>query len=146
MKHCLIASTIEIKTQATKNTLCACKMRGEGSMPLNNVNVGKEFLPIHKCAFRQQAFLNVRSSWKFHSDLFFVMQMSQGTWMVAILFLLINALTDVHNYWLKSSGLYQSWMVFQNMSNCSPQSGPLGIDRTIFLRGLLQWYFFPQIV
>ena len=24
-------------------------------MPLNNVNVGKEFLPIQKCAFRQQA-------------------------------------------------------------------------------------------
>ena len=26
-------------------------------MPLNNVNVGKEFLLIQKCGFRQQAFL-----------------------------------------------------------------------------------------
>ena len=51
MKHYLIASTIEIKMQATKNALCACKMRGEGSMPLNNVKAGKEFLPIQKCAF-----------------------------------------------------------------------------------------------
>ena len=58
MKYYWIASTIEIKTQATKNTLCACKMRGEGSMPLNNLNVRKGFLPIQKCAFRQQAFLN----------------------------------------------------------------------------------------
>ena len=31
--------TIEIKTKAIKNTLCASKMRGEGNMPLNNVNV-----------------------------------------------------------------------------------------------------------
>ena len=53
-----IVSTIEIKTQATKNMLCACKMRGEGSMPLNNVNVGKEFLQIQKCAFPQHAFPN----------------------------------------------------------------------------------------
>ena len=29
-----------------KNTMCTSKMRGEGNMPLNNVNVGKEFLPI----------------------------------------------------------------------------------------------------
>ena len=43
MKYYWIASTIEIKTQATKNTLCACKMREEGNTPLNNVNVGKEF-------------------------------------------------------------------------------------------------------
>ena len=50
MKYYWIASTIEIKTQATKNTLCACKMRGEGNKPLNNVNVGKEFLPIQKQA------------------------------------------------------------------------------------------------
>ena len=55
MKYNWIASTIEIKTQATKNTLCACKDEGEGNMPLNNVNVGKEFLAIQKCAFRQQA-------------------------------------------------------------------------------------------
>ena len=48
MKYYLIASTIEIKTQATKKT-CACKMRGEGNMPLNNGNVGKEFLPIVYC-------------------------------------------------------------------------------------------------
>ena len=34
-KYYWIASTIEIKTQATKNTLCACKMRGEENMPLN---------------------------------------------------------------------------------------------------------------
>ena len=60
MKHYWIASTIEIKTKAIKNTLCASKMRGEGNMPLNNVNVGKEFLPIQKCAFRQQAFPNFR--------------------------------------------------------------------------------------
>ena len=52
--------TIEIKTQATKNTLCACKMRGEGNMPLNNVNVGKEVLQIQKFAFRHQAFPNFR--------------------------------------------------------------------------------------
>ena len=58
MNYYWIASTIEIKTQATKNTLCACKMSGEGNMALNNVNVGKEFLPIQKCAFRQQAFPN----------------------------------------------------------------------------------------
>ena len=48
MKYYRIASTIKIKMQATKNKLCACKMRGEGNMPLNNVNVGKEFLPIQK--------------------------------------------------------------------------------------------------
>ena len=58
MKYYWIASTIEIKTQATKNTLCACKKRGEGNMPLNNVNVGEKFLPIQKCSFRQQAFPN----------------------------------------------------------------------------------------
>ena len=45
MKYYWIAS-IEIKTQATKNTLCACKMREGGNIPLNNVNVGKEFVPI----------------------------------------------------------------------------------------------------
>ena len=59
MKYYWIASTIEIKMQVTKNMLCASKMRGEGIMPLNNVNVGKEFLPIQKCAF-QQAFPNFR--------------------------------------------------------------------------------------
>ena len=58
MKYYQIASTIEIKTLATNNTLCACKMRGKGNMPLNNINVGKEFLPIQKCAFRKQAFPN----------------------------------------------------------------------------------------
>ena len=55
MKHYWIASIIEIKTQAAKNMLRACKMRGEGNMPLNNVNVGKEFLPIQKFAFQQHA-------------------------------------------------------------------------------------------
>ena len=60
MKYYWIASTIEIKTKTIKNTLCASKMRGEGKMPLNNVNVGKEFLQIQKCAFRQQAFPNLR--------------------------------------------------------------------------------------
>ena len=60
MKYDWIASTIEIKMQATKNMLCACKMKREGNMPLNNVNVGKEFLPIQKYAFRQQAFPNFR--------------------------------------------------------------------------------------
>jgi hypothetical protein len=60
MKYYWKASTIEIKTKAIKNTLCACMMRGEGNMPLNNVNVGKEFLRIQKCAFRQQAFPNFR--------------------------------------------------------------------------------------
>ena len=60
MKYLWIASTFEIKTQATKNILCAYKMRGEGNMPLNNVNVGKEFLPIQKCALRQQACRNFR--------------------------------------------------------------------------------------
>ena len=53
MKYYWIASTIEIKMQATKNTrtLCVCKMREEGKMPFNNLNVGKEFLPIEKCTF-----------------------------------------------------------------------------------------------
>ena len=51
MKYYWIASAIEIKTQVIKNTLCTSKMRGEGSMPLKNVNLGKEFLPIQKCAF-----------------------------------------------------------------------------------------------
>ena len=60
MKYYWIASTIKSKTQATKNKLFASKMRGEGSMPLNNVNVGKEILPIQKCAFRQQASPNFR--------------------------------------------------------------------------------------
>jgi hypothetical protein len=55
MKYYWIASTIEIKTKAIKNTLCAYKMRGKGNMPHDNVNVGKEFLPIQKCAFGQQA-------------------------------------------------------------------------------------------
>ena len=50
MKYYWIALTIEIKIQATKTTLCACKMKGEGNMLLNNVNVGKEFLPIQKFA------------------------------------------------------------------------------------------------
>jgi len=58
MKYYWIASTIEIKMKAIKNTLCASKMRGEGNMPLNNVNVGKEFLLIQKCAFQQQVFPN----------------------------------------------------------------------------------------
>ena len=53
MKYYWKASTI--KTEAINNTLCACKMRGEGNIYLNNANVGKEFLPIQKCAFRQQA-------------------------------------------------------------------------------------------
>ena len=57
MKYYWIGSTINIKTKDIKNTLCASKMR-EGNMPLNNVNVGKEFLPIQKYAFRQQAFPN----------------------------------------------------------------------------------------
>ena len=60
MRYYWKASRIEIKTKAIKNTLCASKMRGEGNMALNNVNVGKEFLPIQKCAFRQQAFPNFR--------------------------------------------------------------------------------------
>jgi hypothetical protein len=60
MKYYSIASTIEIKTKATKNTLCACKMTGEGRMPLNNVNIEKDFLPIQKCGFWQQAFPNIR--------------------------------------------------------------------------------------
>ena len=60
MKYYWRASTIEIKTKANENKLCACKRRGEGNMPLNNVNVGKEFLPIQKWAFRQQAFPNFR--------------------------------------------------------------------------------------
>ena len=60
MKYYWIASTTDIKTQATKNTMCACKVRGEGNMPLNNVNAGKEFLPIQKCAFRKQALPNFR--------------------------------------------------------------------------------------
>ena len=59
MKYCWIASTIEIKTQATKNTLCACKMRGGGgNMLLKNVNGGNKFVPIQKYDFRQQAFSN----------------------------------------------------------------------------------------
>ena len=33
MKYYWIASTIEIKTQATKNTLCAFKMRGREHAP-----------------------------------------------------------------------------------------------------------------
>ena len=44
MKYYWIASTIEIKTKAIKNTWSLSKMRGEGNMPLNNVNEGKEFL------------------------------------------------------------------------------------------------------
>ena len=60
MKYYWIASTIEIKTKAIKNTLCAYKMRGEGNMPLNNIHVGKVFLPIQKCPFRQQAFPSFR--------------------------------------------------------------------------------------
>ena len=60
MRYYWIASTIEIETKVIKNTLCASKMRREGKMPLNNVNVGKEFLPIQKCAFRHQAFPNFR--------------------------------------------------------------------------------------
>jgi hypothetical protein len=60
MKHYWIASTIEIETKTNKNTLCASKMREEGNIPLNNVNVGKEFLPIQKCALRQQVFPNFR--------------------------------------------------------------------------------------
>ena len=42
MKYYRIASTIEIKTKDIKNTLCASKNRGEGNMPLNNVNVGQD--------------------------------------------------------------------------------------------------------
>ena len=49
MKYYWIVSTIEIKTKAIKNMLCASKIRREGSMPLNNVNVGKEFLPTKMC-------------------------------------------------------------------------------------------------
>ena len=37
MKYYWIESTIEMKTQVTKNTFCVCKMRGEGNMPLLNV-------------------------------------------------------------------------------------------------------------
>ena len=60
MNNYWIASTIEIKTQATKNTLCACKMRGEGNMALNNVNVGKDFFPDIKMCLPTQAFPNFR--------------------------------------------------------------------------------------
>jgi hypothetical protein len=35
-------ASVDIKTLATKNRICACKMRGEGNMPLNDVNVGKD--------------------------------------------------------------------------------------------------------
>ena len=56
-----IPLTIEINWwQATKNTLFASKMRGKGDILLNNVNGGKEFLLIQKCAFRQLAFPNFR--------------------------------------------------------------------------------------
>ena len=52
MKYYWIASTIEIKIQATKNTLCACKMRGRREHAAQQCNVGKEFLSVQKCAFR----------------------------------------------------------------------------------------------
>ena len=51
MRDYWIASTIEIKMKAIKNMLCASKMRGEGNMALNNVNVGREFRPIQKMCF-----------------------------------------------------------------------------------------------
>ena len=41
MKYYWIALIIEIKTASHKEYFGACKMRGEGNMPLNNVNVGK---------------------------------------------------------------------------------------------------------
>ena len=44
MKYYWIASTIEIKTQATKIKLRGCKMKEVGNMTLNNVSEGKEFL------------------------------------------------------------------------------------------------------
>ena len=59
MKYHWIASIIEIKTKDINNTLCASKMKDKGNMPHNNVNVGKEFVPIQKCALRQQAFSNL---------------------------------------------------------------------------------------
>ena len=40
MKYYWISSTTEIETKAINNTLGASKMRGEGNVPLNNVNVG----------------------------------------------------------------------------------------------------------
>ena len=56
MKYYWITSTIEIKTKAINNTLYI----REGNLPLNNVNLGKEFLPIQKCAFRQEELPNFR--------------------------------------------------------------------------------------
>jgi hypothetical protein len=50
MKYYWIASTIEIKAASHKNTLCACKMRGEGNMQLNNLNVGNRYCRLGKKA------------------------------------------------------------------------------------------------
>ena len=59
MKHYWIASTIEIKMQATNNALCACKMRGGREYSAQQCKCGKGVSPdTKKCAFRQQAFPN----------------------------------------------------------------------------------------
>ena len=48
------AQQLKSKRQATNNTLCACKMRGQGNIPFNNVNVGNRyctFINCHCCTY-----------------------------------------------------------------------------------------------
>jgi hypothetical protein len=44
-----IVSQLKSNWQDTKNTLCACKMKGEGNMLLNNVNVGNQYCRFVNC-------------------------------------------------------------------------------------------------
>ena len=47
MKYYWIASTIEIKTRVTKNTLCACKMKGEGNMRSLTIDKLRKLLVVY---------------------------------------------------------------------------------------------------
>ena len=56
MKYYWRASTIGIKTASYQDYVACLYDEGGRELPLNDVNVGKEFLLIQKFAFRQQAF------------------------------------------------------------------------------------------
>ena len=51
MKYYWIASTIETTTQATKNALCACKMRGGRKPAAQQCKYGKGISPDTKMCF-----------------------------------------------------------------------------------------------
>ena len=57
-----MASTIEIKTASNQEYIVCLKMRGEGNMPLNNVNVGNRYCRFVNChCFRYSKILEKKA-------------------------------------------------------------------------------------